>query len=63
MSPVNLSSGEAAKFPGKECEKLIAMVFIVAKAFEPSVIYVDEAEKVWPAKKKKKKGQKKPSKD
>lgn len=63
MSPINLAGGEAAKFPGKECEKLIAMVFIVAKAFEPSIIYIDEAEKVWPAKKKKKKGQKKPTKD
>lgn len=35
----------------------------VAKEFEPSVIYIDEAEKVWPAKKKKKKGQKKAKKN
>jgi SpoVK/Ycf46/Vps4 family AAA+-type ATPase len=62
LSPANLA-GDNAKFPGKECEKLIAMVFYVAKAFEPSIIYIDEAEKVWPAKKKKKKGQKKKSKD
>jgi len=31
-------------------------VMRVAREFEPSVIYIDEAEKVWPAKKKKKKG-------
>lgn len=61
MSPINLA-GDPPKFPGKECEKLIAMVFVVAKEFAPSVVYIDEAEKVWPAKKKKKKGQKKKSK-
>jgi IQ and AAA domain-containing protein len=42
---------------------MIAMVFVVAKEFEPSIVYIDEAEKVWPAKKKKKKGQKKPKKN
>lgn len=42
---------------------MIAMVFIVAKEFEPSVIYIDEVEKIFPAKKKKKKGQKKPKKN
>lgn len=42
---------------------MVAMVMIVAKEFEPSVIYIDECEKVWPAKKKKKKGQKKPKKN
>ena len=41
---------------------MIAMVFVVAKEFSPSVVYIDEAEKVWPAKKKKKKGQKKKTK-
>ena len=41
---------------------MVAQVMIVAKEFEPSIIYIDEAEKVWPAKKKKKKGQKKVSK-
>jgi hypothetical protein len=35
------------------------MVMVVAKEYQPSLIYVDECEKVWPAKKKKKKGQKK----
>jgi len=42
---------------------MIAMVFVVAKEFEPAVVYIDEAEKVWPARKKKKKGQKKPKKN
>lgn len=35
------------------------MTFVVAKEFEPAIVYIDEVEKVWPAKKKKKKGQKK----
>lgn len=43
--------------------KMIAMVFVVAKEYMPSVIYIDEAEKIWPAKKKKKKGQKKAKKN
>jgi hypothetical protein len=30
----------------------------VAKEYQPSIIYIDEAEKVWPAKKKGKKGKK-----
>jgi AAA+ superfamily predicted ATPase len=55
LSPINLL-GDPPKFPGKEAEKLVAMTFWVAKEFEPSIIYIDEAEKVWPAKKKKKKG-------
>ena len=42
---------------------MIAMVFVVAKEYMPSVIYIDEAEKIWPAKKKKKKGQKKAKKN
>jgi hypothetical protein len=32
------------------------MVFWVAKDYTPALIYIDEAEKIWPAKKKKKKG-------
>lgn len=44
-------------------EKMIAMVFVVAKEYMPSLIYIDEAEKIWPAKKKKKKGQKKAKKN
>lgn len=39
-----------------ECEKMIAMVMVAAKEYQPSLIYIDEAEKIWPAKKKKKKG-------
>lgn len=27
---------------------------VVAKEYQPSIIYIDEAERVWPAKKKKK---------
>jgi len=42
---------------------MVAMVMIVAKEYQPSLIYVDEAEKVWPGKKKKKKGQKKAKKN
>ena len=37
-------------------EKLVAMVFMVAKEYQPAVIYIDEAERMWAAKKKKKKG-------
>jgi len=40
----------------QDSDKLVAMVFKAAKAYQPSVIYIDEVEKVWPAKKKKKKG-------
>jgi len=32
---------------------MIAMVMFAAKEYQPSLIYIDEAEKVWPAKKKK----------
>jgi len=35
---------------------MVAMVFVVAKEYMPSVIYIDEAEKIWPAKRKKKRG-------
>jgi len=60
LSPMNIDS----KFNANkaECEKLVAMVFVVAKEYQPALIYIDEAEKIWPAKKKKKKGQKKTSK-
>jgi SpoVK/Ycf46/Vps4 family AAA+-type ATPase len=46
-----------------DTEKMIAMVFVVAKEYQPGLIYIDEAEKIWPAKKKKKKGQKKAKKN
>ena len=42
---------------------MIAMIMVVAKEYMPSVIYFDEPEKIWPAKKKKKKGQKKAKKN
>lgn len=42
------------KYTGKkEEEKLVASVFMVAKEYQPSLIYIDEAHKVWPGKKKK----------
>lgn len=37
---------------------MVAMVMMVAKEYQPSIIYIDECEKIWPAKKKRKKGQK-----
>ena len=46
-----------------QCETLVAMVMVCAKEYQPSLIYIDEAEKVWPANKKKKKGQKKAKKN
>ena len=47
--------------PRSEGDKLVAMVMIAAKEFQPSLIYIDECEKVFPAAKKKgkKKGGKK----
>lgn len=39
-------------------EKMVAMVFKAAKQYAPSVVYIDECEKVFPAKKKKGKGKK-----
>ena len=46
----------------KDSDKMVAMVMNAAKEYAPSLIYIDECEKVMPAKKKKKKGQKKASK-
>lgn len=43
---------------GKEHEKMVASVMVVAKEYQPSIIYIDECEKVWPGKGKKKKGKK-----
>merc|ERR1712072_1341959 len=58
LSPVNMDGIYQGK---KEEEKLIASVMVTAKEYQPSVIYIDECERVWPAKKKggKKKGAKK----
>jgi IQ and AAA domain-containing protein len=56
MSPLSIEG----KFVGgkRQDETLIASVFMTAKKYQPSVIYIDECEKVWPAKKKKGKGKK-----
>jgi len=54
------------KYTGrKEEEKLVASVMVTAKEYQPSIIYLDEAHKIWPAKKKggKKKGAKKKKSD
>lgn len=56
LSPFNIEGKYANK---KEEEKLVASVMVVAKEYQPSIIYIDEAEKVWPAKKKGKKKKKK----
>jgi len=55
MSPINIDG----KYQGKkEEEKMVASVMVTAKEYQPSIIYIDEVEKVFPAKKKggKKKG-------
>lgn len=36
----------------KEEEKLVATVMVAAKEYQPSIIYLDDVEKLWPAKKK-----------
>ena len=59
LSPNNIERVYTSK---NDTEKMIAMTFIVAKEFQPAIVYIDEVEKMWPAKKKKKKGQKKPKK-
>jgi SpoVK/Ycf46/Vps4 family AAA+-type ATPase len=43
----------------KEGEKLVALVMVAAKKYGPSIIYIDECEKIFAGKKKKKKGEKK----
>ena len=61
LSPCNIDGQfNASK---ADTEKMIAMVMVCAKEYQPSLIYIDEAEKIWPAKKKKKKGQKKAKKN
>lgn len=39
-------------------EKLVASVMVTAQEYQPSIIYIDQAELVWPGKAKKKKGKK-----
>lgn len=57
LSPV----ATLGQFAGSKAEgdKMIAMVMKAAKAYAPSIIYIDECEKVFPGKKKKGKGAKK----
>jgi SpoVK/Ycf46/Vps4 family AAA+-type ATPase len=55
LSPVNIDGIYQGK---KEEEKLVASVMVTAKEYQPSVIYIDEIERVFPAKKKGKKGKK-----
>lgn len=58
LSPVETMGKYVA---GKaESDKMVAMVMKAAKTYVPSIIYIDECEKIWPAKKKgkKKKGKK-----
>ena len=55
MSPSNIEGLYQAK---KEEERLVASVMVAAKEYQPSIIYIDEVEKVVPAKKKGKKGKK-----
>lgn len=56
LSPYNIEGKYSQK---KEEEKMVALVMCTAKEYQPSIIYIDEVEKVFPGKKKKKKGEKK----
>jgi SpoVK/Ycf46/Vps4 family AAA+-type ATPase len=57
LSPVNIEMKYTDK---KFNEKLVASVMVAAKEYQPSIIYIDQAELVWPGKAKKaKKGAKK----
>jgi SpoVK/Ycf46/Vps4 family AAA+-type ATPase len=59
LSPINIDGKYTGK---KEEDKLVASVMVTAKEYQPSVIYIDQCDKVFPAKKKgKKKGKKKKS--
>lgn len=49
LSPRNTDG----KYPGKNCGMMMHMVFKVARTMAPSVIYIDEAEKVFLSDKKK----------
>lgn len=60
LSPVVTLGQYATK---AETEKMVAMVMKAAKAYAPSIIYIDECEKVFPGKKKKGKGAKKAKKN
>ena len=56
LSPVATLGKYAAGKP--ETDKMVAMVMKAARGYQPSIVYIDECERVWPAKKKKKKGKK-----
>ena len=47
----------------RDSEKMVAMVMTAAKEYAPSIIYIDECEKVWPGKAKKGKKKKKAKKN
>jgi AAA+ superfamily predicted ATPase len=52
LSPTAIHGQYACGKP--ETDKMIAMTMKAAKEFAPSIIYLDEAEKIFPAKKKRK---------
>lgn len=55
LSPINIDG----KYAGpKENDKLVASVMVVAQKYQPGIIYIDEIHKVFPGKKKGKKGKK-----
>ena len=56
MSPLSITN--VYNSDRKESEKLVAMVMLCAKEYQPSVIYIDEVEKVFPGGKKGKKKKK-----
>lgn len=56
LSPINI---EAKYISKADSDKLIASVMVTAAEYQPSVIYIDECEKVFAAKKKGKKKKKK----
>lgn len=53
LSPRNVEGKIATR---KDADKIVHMTFAVAKQFAPSVIYIDEAHKYFPAGKPKKGG-------
>jgi len=51
LSPSNIEGVYSQK---KDLERMLASVMVVAKEYQPSIVYIDECEKIWPARKKKK---------
>lgn len=60
LSPANIIDAYAES--RSTSEKMVALSMVAAKEFQPSIIYIDQCDKVWAAKKKKK-GQKKAKKN